>query len=371
MGLVLPALAEGWSPAADGRVWTFTLRRGLTFPNGAPIDAAPLRDAWLAGTGDPARWAGVVDVAVSASREIRITFSRPQPDPAAFDDPALAHFGRDGDAGGGLGVWRLESPLRSDASGRVRAELVGQSGNLDGVRLEIEATPGRDVRDILDRPDSTAATVGTMVLTRSAAAMAYAHQLRDWRVVPLAWDAVHLLMVPGNEAPEPDSTARASLAREALPGEARAASAHGWWDAVTDCREPPAQMLPVGRRLAYVEGDPVGRGLAERLVALAESGGPPAWIPASLRRPLGGTTPLTVAGMAPAALRSALAAGTLTGAVVGLPRTRPATCEAVLVRVAGMREVPLVETRGYLLLRGPIPPLLIDGRGGFLIGTAR
>jgi hypothetical protein len=43
----------------------------------------------------------------------------------------------------------------------------------------------------------------------------------------------------------------------------------------------------------------------------------------------------------------------------------------VLVRVAGLREVPLVETRGYLLLRGPVPELVLDSRGSLLIGVPR
>jgi hypothetical protein len=370
-GSVLPALAERWHPAADGHAWTFTLRQGLQFPDGAPIDATALREAWLATAGDSTRWPGVVDVAVTTPREIRIAFAIPHLDPALFDDPALAFLGPPAGAGSGPGLWRLTSPPGQDAAGRFRAELVGQAGTLDRVRLEVEAVPGRDIRDILDLPDSSVATVGTMVLTRSTAAAAYARQLPHWRVVPLAWDAVHLLMVPGKGGPGPDSTARLSLAREALPGEARAAGAQGWWDTVTDCRESPAQMLPVGRRLAYVEGDPVGRGLAERIVSLAESGRPPDWLASPLRRAPGEAARLTAVGMTPEALRSALAAGTLTGAVVGLPRLRPASCEAVLVRVAGLREVPLVETRGYLLLRGPVPELVLDSRGSLLIGVPR
>jgi ABC-type transport system substrate-binding protein len=36
---VVPALAESWSPNADATEWTFTLRQGVTFHNGATLDA--------------------------------------------------------------------------------------------------------------------------------------------------------------------------------------------------------------------------------------------------------------------------------------------------------------------------------------------
>ena len=37
---VVPALATKWLVGADGRAWTFTLRDGVTFHDGAPLDAA-------------------------------------------------------------------------------------------------------------------------------------------------------------------------------------------------------------------------------------------------------------------------------------------------------------------------------------------
>lgn len=39
-GTVLPALATEWSASEDGLTWTFTLRDGVTFHTGAPMDAA-------------------------------------------------------------------------------------------------------------------------------------------------------------------------------------------------------------------------------------------------------------------------------------------------------------------------------------------
>ncbi|MFZ7088170.1 ABC transporter substrate-binding protein [Curtobacterium sp. RRHDQ10] len=37
---IVPALATKWSTSSDGRTWTFTLHRGVTFSDGTPFDAA-------------------------------------------------------------------------------------------------------------------------------------------------------------------------------------------------------------------------------------------------------------------------------------------------------------------------------------------
>jgi len=44
-----PALAQSWKASSDGKQWTFTLRRGLKFSDGTPIDAAAVKwnfDRW-------------------------------------------------------------------------------------------------------------------------------------------------------------------------------------------------------------------------------------------------------------------------------------------------------------------------------------
>lgn len=58
-GAIVPWLAESWEASGDGRVYTFRLRRGVTFSNGEPFDAAAVvanfeavlaareRHAWL------------------------------------------------------------------------------------------------------------------------------------------------------------------------------------------------------------------------------------------------------------------------------------------------------------------------------------
>ncbi len=49
-----PALAESWAVSEEGRRVVFTLREGLTFSDGSPLDAADVRRSWLRVL-DPAR----------------------------------------------------------------------------------------------------------------------------------------------------------------------------------------------------------------------------------------------------------------------------------------------------------------------------
>ena len=43
---MLPAAAVSWTPSADATVWTFHLRAGATFSNGAPVTAQDFKSAW-------------------------------------------------------------------------------------------------------------------------------------------------------------------------------------------------------------------------------------------------------------------------------------------------------------------------------------
>jgi ABC-type transport system substrate-binding protein len=44
---VEPDLAESWEPSENGLVWTFHLRKGIRWSNGAPITAEDFRRSWL------------------------------------------------------------------------------------------------------------------------------------------------------------------------------------------------------------------------------------------------------------------------------------------------------------------------------------
>ncbi len=46
-GTVYPSLAASWTVSDDGLTYTFTLRDGLTFSDGSPLEAADVRRSWL------------------------------------------------------------------------------------------------------------------------------------------------------------------------------------------------------------------------------------------------------------------------------------------------------------------------------------
>lgn len=46
-GTVYPSLAASWTVSGDGLTYTFTLRDGLTFSDGSPLEAADVRRSWL------------------------------------------------------------------------------------------------------------------------------------------------------------------------------------------------------------------------------------------------------------------------------------------------------------------------------------
>src|SRR5207342_2448075 len=56
-GRLIPGMAERWTVSRDGRVWTFTLRPGLRWSNGQPLDAtqvvASFRRAFAPATAAP------------------------------------------------------------------------------------------------------------------------------------------------------------------------------------------------------------------------------------------------------------------------------------------------------------------------------
>ncbi len=85
----VPALAAGWKYTADGTAVTFTLRPGLTFGDGTPLDATAVRKSLERGRDDPKSLVAsqLVNVAsVTAPDATTVTLTLKQPD---FQVPAL------------------------------------------------------------------------------------------------------------------------------------------------------------------------------------------------------------------------------------------------------------------------------------------
>ncbi|HEY1531172.1 MAG TPA: ABC transporter substrate-binding protein [Galbitalea sp.] len=94
---VVPWLATSWKSSSDGLTWTFTLKKGVKFTDGTPVDAAAVAynfDYWLKGGNSTADvWlAGYYKSAeaVNAST-LRIDLSKPYPRLA--DNLTQAYFG--------------------------------------------------------------------------------------------------------------------------------------------------------------------------------------------------------------------------------------------------------------------------------------
>jgi ABC-type transport system substrate-binding protein len=78
-----PGLAERWETSADGKSWTFHLRRGVKFHDGTPLTARSVKES-IDRVMDPAlklrqasKFAGVTAVEVVGEHAVRIATSRP------------------------------------------------------------------------------------------------------------------------------------------------------------------------------------------------------------------------------------------------------------------------------------------------------
>ncbi|MEO0937453.1 MAG: ABC transporter substrate-binding protein [Pseudomonadota bacterium] len=82
-GSVVPGLAESWEISDDGTVYTFTLRRGVTFHDGTAMDAEDVKfslDRARAEDSTNAQkglFAGITDVTVVAPQTVQVTLSEP------------------------------------------------------------------------------------------------------------------------------------------------------------------------------------------------------------------------------------------------------------------------------------------------------
>ncbi|WP_010140195.1 ABC transporter substrate-binding protein [Oceanicola sp. S124] len=87
-GNILPMLAESWTVSEDGTVYTFTLREGRTFHNGAEVTAELVKQSWeatmaapefnCAGFFDGTRGARVTGIEAPDARTVVITLDQPE-----------------------------------------------------------------------------------------------------------------------------------------------------------------------------------------------------------------------------------------------------------------------------------------------------
>jgi hypothetical protein len=220
------------------------------------------------------------------------------------------------------------APATSSACGAIRRAFV------------VHTIDPRAARDALDAGID-------VLLTVDPAAVAYAATRPDYDSAPLPWNRLYVLAMPGQAADSGRAPAlRAELAANAVHAEARAAE--------TPICSPDASPAAPDRRprIIYAADDSVARGLAERLVALADRPGAP--VPASIAS----AGRLRAVGVPSVALARALASGTDLAYVVALPASSASQCLSVPWTV-----VSLIETRPRAIVRRAAARLVTDAAG--------
>jgi peptide/nickel transport system substrate-binding protein len=110
-----PRLAESWTTSEDGRHWHFTLRRGVQFHDGTPVNAeriAASLNTILAQKGTIALRPGLLDVTnISATDESTLTIALKNPSSFLIDelDIHLGAHGPPGPESAGTGLFRITS----------------------------------------------------------------------------------------------------------------------------------------------------------------------------------------------------------------------------------------------------------------------
>lgn len=326
-----PELAESWSASDAGAQWTFTLRAGARFQDGQAVTARDVIASWM--SGDTTQLEGAT-VAAPDDRTLVLRLRQPAPAPPLWlADPALAVTrampGRNWPLGTG--------PYTADtAAGGIMLRPFTGTGR---PTLVLSPPGAADARDWLDRGID-------LVVTDDAAALSYAASRPEFATRPLPWDRTYLLLAPA-ATPPVTMVWQEGLARDAVRVEARASAVPAWWTAFPACIGPPPAAAPPppsgGTRVlvAYPRDDATARSIAERLVALEGS--------------QTGTT-ARAAGLGPAELTGALAAGQIGGGgwqfVIPFPQLALEPCRAVHELVARApwltlvtQIAPLIDTR--------------------------
>jgi hypothetical protein len=175
-----------------------------------------------------------------------------------------------------------------------------------------------------------------LLITDSPALANYAASRPDAISIPLGWDKTWAAAIPrpGAIAIDSTNTFRAGLARDVVRADARATNGPFWWNDRGSCMWSPKS--PAARRtsrVVYARDEPVAKGLAERIVALAGNGA-------------------TAVGLMPDAFRMAVTSGDDLAYMVPLVRASHDRCRD-LDRLASLADwigapgtiVPLIDTR--------------------------
>lgn len=321
-GEARPELAESWVRESDATVWTLMVREGARWSSGAPATAADLAQA-LTTARSQSPFTPLDSAQPLSPRQVRLFLAATENSRIdVLADPALA----------------IPDSGWTAASREIRIPAH------DGLpEVELLLFPGEDPRDVLDRGVD-------LLITRERRLMEYAAGRPELVSLPLPWTRSYVL-VAAPDSPllqvAPGEPERSSLARDAVPADARPAEPLAWWPRSACPGQPTESARPApAARIAYVRGDEVARTLAERAVAVAEPG-----------------ERLKTLALDPEEFRASLSRGAERAYVVALPRQSLIPCADATQVPAGWSRQPLVDTRAHAILRKSAPPLTVDWDG--------
>ncbi len=314
-------LAEKWVRDDDGRRWTFRLRDGAQFWDGAPVTAQDI----VFGRGGAGYTLGALE-----SRVITVMLAKPRDEvPALLDDAGLAVSKPAPDSSWPIGTGRYWVTSGTTTAKEIRAH----SGS--GDTLVFRFAPGGDARDLLD------AGVDLLV-TRDRALRDYAATLKNHTVVALPWDRTYVFVTA-----EAGGTRFDGL-EQAVRAEARRPEGGFWWLDLRPCGisgtggSPPASTGQ--RRILYSRADPTARELAGRLAALTRA---------------------VATARGSDDLGDAVTSGRDWGYIVALPRVAPDPCRVAqqLLPTWPATITALVDTRPTAIVRRGVARWTVDQDG--------
>src|SRR6266581_3917888 len=249
-GHVRPELAAQWEKSDGGRRWTFHLREGAQFWDGAPVTAQDL----VFGKGGVGYTLGAPD-----SRTVALTFTKDKDDvPPLMGDQNLAVTKPAPDSSWPIGTGAYWATSATTTAQEVRAHTT------QGDTLVFKLATTGDARDLLD------AGVDLLV-TRDRALRDYAATLQNRAVVALPWDRTYVYVTAEAGA----GSTRFDGLEQAVRAEARRAEGDFWWRDLRACGiaagPPSTPAATAQRRILYSRADPTARELAGRLAALTHA----------------------------------------------------------------------------------------------------
>jgi len=321
-GHVRPELAAQWEKSDGGRRWTFHLREGAQFWDGAPVTAQDI----VFGRGGVGYTLGAPDKSTVA-----LMFAKERDDvPSLLGDPSLAVTKPAPDSSWPIGTGAYWATSVTTTAQEIRAHTTR------GDTLVFRLAASGDARDLLDAGVD-------LLITRDRALRDYAATLQNRAVVPLPWDRTYVFVTAEGAGARFDEGGL----EQAVRAEARRAEGGGWWGDLRACasaRDTAATASSGQHRILYSRGDPTARELAGRVAALTHA---------------------VAAGRAPDDFAAALSAGKEWGYVLALPRVTPDACRSAkdLLPAWLASFTALVDTRPTAIVRRGVARWTVDQDG--------